>query len=185
MKKFTILALFLVLLLSLRGAFAQDAGTLEKGVEFYNAGDYKQAIETLEKVTETDKNNRKAWLYLGMSQAKSQNKTAAVKAFKAVDKISFKQANDTETETSIKFISKPHAGYTESARGNGIQGRVKLAVEFGADGTIKEIFPFEKLQFGLTENSIKAAQGIKFNPAVKNGKPVSTITIVSYSFAIY
>ncbi|HEY0461915.1 MAG TPA: tetratricopeptide repeat protein [Pyrinomonadaceae bacterium] len=57
MKKFTILTLFLVLLFSVRGAFAQDAGAVEKGVEFYNAGDYKQAIEMLEKVTETDKNN--------------------------------------------------------------------------------------------------------------------------------
>lgn len=113
-----------------------------------------------------------------------------MEAFNKADKIPYKKraasvfAEDVKTnDKKIKFISKPRVNYTDLARDNGAQGTVKLAVEFGADGKIKFIFPFKKLGYGLTENAILAAGKIKFEPEIKNGNPVNSIAIIEYSFA--
>jgi tetratricopeptide (TPR) repeat protein len=187
MKKLYRGALFFGLLFSASVCFAQSESELEKGVGFYEKGDYQKAVETLQKLVETDENDRKAWLYLGMSEAKLKNKSNAVKAFKKAFKIRKDDAEETSdaAQTKTKTISKPRAEYTESARNNMTQGTIKLAVEFGADGKIKEVFAFQTLPDGLTETCVKAAWGIKFEPGKKDGKPYSTIAIVTYDFRIY
>jgi hypothetical protein len=63
-------------------------------------------------------------------------------------------------------------------------GIVRLAIEFGADGNIKSIIPVQSLPDGLTENCIAVAQNIKFEPAQKNGKPVTYIKVIEYTFDI-
>jgi len=40
------------------------------------------------------------------------------------------------------------------------------------------------LGFGLDEEAVKAARKIKFQPATKDGKPVSIVKRVQYSFSI-
>jgi tetratricopeptide (TPR) repeat protein len=185
MKKLYNTALFCVLLFSAGAVFAQEQSDREKGFEFYDKGEYQKAVETLLKAVEADKNDRQAWLYLGMSQLKAPGKSKPAKAFKAADKISDDQAASDAAETKLKIISKPRASYTDAARGNMTQGVIKLAVEFGADGKVKTVFPFETLPDGLTENCVASAKGIKFDPATKDGKPYSTIAIISYSFTIY
>jgi tetratricopeptide (TPR) repeat protein len=186
MKKLYNTALFFVLLLSaVSAAFAQEQSEREKGFEFYEKGEYQKAVETLQKVVENNKKDRKAWLYLGMSQLKSPGKSKPAKAFKAADKISGEDTEADANRTKVKIISKPRATYTDAARQNQTQGVVKLAVEFGADGKIKEVFPFQTLPDGLTQICFAAAKAIKFDPATKDGKPYTTIGIVSYSFTIY
>jgi outer membrane biosynthesis protein TonB len=191
MKTLYKITILLSLLLAAGVCFAQAGESeFEKGVGFYEGGEYQKAVEVLQKLVETDGNNQKAWLYLGMSEAKLKNKSSAVKAFKKAFKVK-KDESETEAttagaaQTGTKIISKPRAVYPEAARQNMTQGTVKLAVEFGADGKIKEVYPFQTLPDGLTEICVEAARKIKFQPGTKNGQPYSTITIVTYEFRIY
>jgi tetratricopeptide (TPR) repeat protein len=183
MKKLYNITLFFVLLFSASAVFAQSE--LENGIESYNQGEYQKASETLEKIVQADEKNRKAWLYLGMSYARLKNNSKAAKALKKADKIPDKETDPDPINTRAKIISKPRATYTDAARANMTQGTIKLAVEFGADGKIKAVVAFRTLPDGLTENCVAAAKGIRFEPAKKDGKPVTSIKIVEYTFTIY
>jgi tetratricopeptide (TPR) repeat protein len=184
MKTLYNFTLLCALLFSASIIFAQNADR-EKGIDLYNNGEYQKAVETLKKVVETDEKDQKSWLYLGMSQAKLKNKSQAAKAFKKADNISNTATETDKTQTGVKIISKPRAGYTDAARASQTQGTIKLAVEFGADGDIKAVFPFQTLPDGLTENCVESVKKIKFEPATKDGKAYSVIKIISYSFTIY
>jgi DNA-binding SARP family transcriptional activator len=185
MRKLYRVTLFFVLLFSAGGALAQEAASeLEKGVAFYNQGEYRKAAETLQKLVETDEKNRKAWLYLGMSQVNLKD-SKAVKAFKKADKIAETETSADAPGTKLQIISKPRAPYTDEARRNMTQGTIKLAIEFGANGTIKTIAAFQTLPDGLTAGAVEAARKIRFQPATKDGQPYSTIGIITYTYTIY
>jgi TonB family protein len=83
----------------------------------------------------------------------------------------------------ILYTEKPR--YTEEARQNKLQGTVVLSVVFSADGRITNIRVVRSLPDGLTENAIAAARRIRFNPAVKDGVPVSVRTNLEFSFNMY
>jgi len=87
--------------------------------------------------------------------------------------------------TKVKIISKPKPGYTNEARQNQVTGTVRLRVIFTASGQVGSISPVSGLPNGLTEQAIAAARGIRFEPAMKNGVPVSSQSIVEYTFSIY
>lgn len=74
------------------------------------------------------------------------------------------------------------AKYTDEARKNEVQGTVVLDVMFSYDGSITSIQVVRGLPNGLTESAIEAAQKIKFEPAIKNGEPVSTRGNLEFSF---
>jgi TonB family protein len=84
---------------------------------------------------------------------------------------------------TILYTEKPR--YTEEARQNKIQGTVVLSVVFTADGRITSIRVVRGLPDGLTEKAIEAAQKIRFNPAVKNGAPVSVRGSLEFTFNLY
>ena len=84
----------------------------------------------------------------------------------------------------LKIESQPSPAYTEEARQNNVQGTVRLRVTFLADGKIGGIAPLSRLNDGLTEQAVAAARNIKFRPATKNKKPVTTSKVVEYSFTI-
>jgi tetratricopeptide (TPR) repeat protein len=177
--KITLLFAFVLLLSNFTSAQTER----EKGIEYYLKDDYQNAIETLQKVVEADDTDRDGWMYLGMSFAKLKKRDKAASAFKKADKLPKKEL--TGNEKDVNILSKPRAAYTDLARMNQIQGTIALAIEFGEDGQLKFIFAFQVLPDGLTRNTLDAAAKIKFEPATKNGKPVSTIRIMKYSFAIY
>ncbi len=93
--------------------------------------------------------------------------------------------NDDPSITLLSVLTKPRANYTDSARLAGVQGEIALAVLFSADGKTKMILVLKPLSNGLTEQAIKAAQNITFNPQMKDGKPVSVVKVVKYNFALY
>lgn len=94
-------------------------------------------------------------------------------------------SNDDSNITQLSLIKKPRANYTDAARQNQIQGTINLAVFFSGDGNTKKILALTRLRHGLTEQSIAAAQEIKFTPQMKDGKPVSVVKIVQYTFILY
>ena len=83
------------------------------------------------------------------------------------------------------ILYREKAKYTEEARQHKVEGTVALTVVFGADGRIHDIRTVRGLPEGLTETSIEAAQKIRFQPAVLNGKPVSVRATLEFSFALY
>ncbi len=87
--------------------------------------------------------------------------------------------------TPLKITSKPRAMYTDSARTKGVSGTVRLLVGFSEDGKVKYILVLKGLGFGLNEQAIKAAQEIEFEPATKDGKPISVVKQIEYSFLLY
>jgi TonB family protein len=90
-----------------------------------------------------------------------------------------------ENKTPIKILQKVQAKYTDYARQSNISGTVTLYVLFAASGKISHIIVLKRLGYGLDEQAINAARQIKFEPATENGKPISVVKMVAYSFTIY
>lgn len=89
------------------------------------------------------------------------------------------------SESAPRILSKPSATYTESARIAETGGSVLLEVTFLASGRIGDIKPISELPNGLTESAIEAARKIKFQPAMSDGQPVTSVKTIEYTFAIY
>lgn len=83
------------------------------------------------------------------------------------------------------IIMKPEATYTEEARKQQISGTVVLKVVFSANGSVVNIEVISGLPGGLNEQAIEAVKMIKFLPASKNGKLVSTWMQLAYTFELY
>jgi|SRR5687768_8430959 len=86
---------------------------------------------------------------------------------------------------SLNILYKPRPLYTAQARANNVQGSVVLRVTFLASGKIGSISPDSELPDGLTEQAIIAAKQMRFEPATKNGQPVTVIKSVQFNFTIY
>lgn len=82
-------------------------------------------------------------------------------------------------------IYKPEPPYTKAARDVKIQGVVVLSLIIGADGAVKDATIIESLDQGLDQNAVNTIKTWKFNPAMKDGKPVPCKVMVEVSFKIY
>lgn len=87
--------------------------------------------------------------------------------------------------TPVKILSKPRPSYTDSARMANAQGTIRVLVAFDGNGKIGHILITKRLGFGLDEQALRAARNIKFLPASQDGKPVSVVKTVEYTFSIY
>jgi TonB family protein len=90
-----------------------------------------------------------------------------------------------EVTTKAQILSRPHPLYTEQARKSGITGMVRLRMLLSFDGRVRHILVLKGLGGGLTEMAINAARGIKFTPAIKDGRPVSQFITIEYNFHIF
>lgn len=98
-----------------------------------------------------------------------------------------KPLTGSEVATRAVIRVKPNPGYPHGARQYGVRGTVKLRVILGADGKIGDrIDVLEGLPHGVTEEAIKAARRIKFEPARRpDGRPVSQYVRIFYHFNLY
>ena len=87
-----------------------------------------------------------------------------------------------EVTTKVRVLSKPEPQYTNDARAMLVTGTVVLRCIFTADGAVKHFLIVRGLPAGLTEQAISAARRIKFVPATKDGRPVSTYIQLEYHF---
>ena len=83
------------------------------------------------------------------------------------------------------LLSKPEPQYTEDARRNQITGTVVLKVVFASTGEVVQIRAVRTLPFGLTERASAAARQIRFEPAKRDGQPVSVSMQLEYNFNLY
>ena len=91
----------------------------------------------------------------------------------------------SEVPTKARVLRKPEPSYTESARNAQVEGTVVLRAILAADGQIQNVLVLSRLPHGLTERAIEAARKIKFQPAVKDGRPVSVFVQIEYNFNLY
>jgi TonB family protein len=90
-----------------------------------------------------------------------------------------------EVSTKARILSKPEPRYTEEARKDQLTGTIILRAIFAANGRVVGIRAVSSLPDGLTESAIRAARGIKFIPATKDGHPVSMFMQLEYNFNLY
>jgi len=100
--------------------------------------------------------------------------------------VSIKPLEHSRSRTGkLQITSKPLAKFTDDARRNGTEGSIRLRVVFTASGQIGNVVSLSELPDGLTEQAIAAAKQIKFEPAFRNGVPISVTKIIEYNFTIY
>jgi len=83
-----------------------------------------------------------------------------------------------------EILSKPVPIYTDEARARRIEGEVLLEVVFGASGKIQVLRVVRGLGHGLDEQAVRAAEQIRFKPALKDGEPSDSTAILHIIFQI-
>jgi TonB family protein len=93
-----------------------------------------------------------------------------------------KTVSDNSVPVSIQ--SKPTPVYTAEARQLRVEGEVLLNVVFMANGQIRILNVIHGLGHGLDEAAQRAAQGLKFSPAMRDGRPVDSNTTLRIVFQL-
>lgn len=84
-----------------------------------------------------------------------------------------------------KVVYQPDPEYSEEARKAKYQGVCVLSLVVGPDGKPRDIHVSRSLGLGLDEKAIEAVNQWKFEPAMKDGKPVAVEIAVEVSFHLY
>jgi TonB family protein len=83
-----------------------------------------------------------------------------------------------------EILSKPTPVYTQEARNLRIQGEVLLEVVLEASGSPHVVRLLRGLGHGLDDNAVKAAEQIRFKPALKNGQPTDSTVVLHIVFQL-
>jgi len=91
---------------------------------------------------------------------------------------------DFSSSVPVSIQSKPTPVYTPEARQLRVEGEVVLNVVFTANGQIRILNVVRGLGHGLDEAAQRAAQGVKFSPAMHNGHPVDSSATLRIVFQL-
>lgn len=151
-----------------------DRGRLVREWQDDMAQSFKRAATTIVEIISLNPPNRDMW----------QERLDTVRLYsQPVSSPDLRQVYGSgEVQKSVKILETPLAVYTDEARAAKTNGDVRLRLVFAADGTVKNVFPIKSLDHGLTESAMDAARRIKFEPAVRNGKPASQFATLVYEF---
>jgi TonB family protein len=83
------------------------------------------------------------------------------------------------------ILYRERARYTHFARVRKVQGPVVLRVIYYSDGRLGNVEVTRPLPYGLTTEAIRAVKKIRFQSALKDGKPVSVRGNVEFNFTLY
>ena len=89
-----------------------------------------------------------------------------------------------EPGSPVEIIEKPKPSYTEEGRKHGMQGEVRLEVQFTADGHVRVLRVLQGLGFGLDEQATQCAEHIRFKPATHGGQPIDSMAVVHIVFEL-
>jgi len=95
-----------------------------------------------------------------------------------------KAGNDGPADTAVVVLDKPRPEYTAEGRSLRLEGDVVLDVVFQANGHVQVNRVISGLGHGLDESASKAAQQIKFKPALRESQPVDYPTRVRIEFRL-
>lgn len=91
---------------------------------------------------------------------------------------------DRTPKIPVEITFKPKPNYTDEGRKQKINGEVRLEVLFKSDGAVRVLRVVQGLGYGLDEQAVKAAEQIKFKPAVEQGQAVDSIAVVHIIFEL-
>jgi TonB family protein len=81
-----------------------------------------------------------------------------------------------------EIIERTEPQYSTEAHVSRYQGTVILEVAVLEDGTAKVVRIIQSLGFGLDQNAVKAIETWRFQPAMKDGRPVKVLLPVQVNF---
>jgi protein TonB len=84
----------------------------------------------------------------------------------------------TEEPTRPEAISKVEIEYTDQARADGVEGKLKLRVTISATGEVTGVEVLASVQASLDAAAIASVKQWRFKPAMRCGKPFSGGTYV-------
>ncbi len=83
-----------------------------------------------------------------------------------------------------KVLVKTEPEYTDEARDAKIQGPVVLSIVVGVDQAVHDIRVIQPLDPGLDANAVASLRTWRFQPGMKDGKPVAVRAIVEVNFRL-
>ena len=86
--------------------------------------------------------------------------------------------------TPVEIISKPNPIYTQEARDLKLEGEVLLEVVFAAAGQLRVVRVERGLGHGLDEAAVRAAQQIRYKPALRDGQPYDSVATLHVRFQL-
>ena len=87
-------------------------------------------------------------------------------------------------QTPVEILFKPKPQYTDEARNLKLEGEVLIRVLFTAGGEIRVLEVVKGLGHGLNESATRAAQQIRFKPALRDGQPTDSTATVHILFEL-
>jgi TonB family protein len=84
----------------------------------------------------------------------------------------------------VRIMFKPKPKYTDEGREQKVNGEVRLEVLFRSDGQVRVMRVLQGLGYGLDEQAVKAAEDIKFMPALHEGQPIDSMAQVQIIFEL-
>lgn len=170
----------LILALCIVPGFAQETAR-DNGIRLYREGKFSEARPLLEAATSRDKKDKQAWLFLGGALFKLGDLAAAVKAFQKSHADYKTEFPNDDRHMRILVTPRLKLGDRNYAM---VSGRVRIAIEYGADGKIGFALPFDSSLSSQYVNAVlDVVNGIQFEPAMKEGKTVAVIRITDYEFS--
>lgn len=87
--------------------------------------------------------------------------------------------------TAPRVLYNPDPEYSDEARKAKYQGNVVLWCIIGPDGRVHEIRVQRSLGMGLDERAVDAVRTWRFQPALKDGRPVAVQVNIEVTFRLY
>jgi len=95
-----------------------------------------------------------------------------------------KQAESAPAVQPIVILEKPNPVYTDEARRLRIEGEVLVEVIFRASGQVQAVRVVKGLGHGLDEAALRAAEQIRFKPAIQQGQAVDFPAVAHIVFQL-
>jgi TonB family protein len=86
--------------------------------------------------------------------------------------------------TGPTLIHKVEPAYSEEARHAGVEGTVRLYVQINPEGKAVNMRVLHSLGGGLDEKAMEAVAQWRFNPGMKDGKPVTVEAQIEVNFRL-
>lgn len=93
--------------------------------------------------------------------------------------------HQSQVDKKARLLSVFEPPSNEYAQNNGVAGIAMYHVVVGADGKPGEIAVGRPIGFGLDENAVEAIRKARFEPAMKDGKPVPVVLDLTVQFRIF
>lgn len=107
---------------------------------------------------------------------------AAKTDFRPADPAVLRQSAVTRKARLLSSVEPDSNQYAQNA---GVAGMALYHAVIGADGKVEEIAVARPIGFGLDENAVAAIRRARFEPAMKNGRPVPVLLDLVVEFRIY